>query len=430
MFPEGFLWGATTSAHAVEGADFDSDWWYWEQRPGRIADNATSKTAADHRNRYAADYDLARKLGHTAHLLALSWARIQPKGDAVDAAGLDHYRQRIEGLRARSIEPIIALMHNATPKWFADGGGWSRRDAPERFADYARAVAQAIGDRCRRWIPFLDPVAYHDAAYLEGRWPPERRGGLHSLMAARNLLDAHGRAYGAIHDAIPDAQVGGSFATAWADPLDEESPWDVRTARREQRRQLETPLMLLSGDHRRRLPGLEFLSGDRLDFIAVTDGGRYTTQFAMRRARQLGARITDGPHHDPAALLARLGALHAYGKPILLVGSRLTPADDAVRCHQLLDHAAVVEAALAEGIPVIGYLHRAFLDGFEWRDGYTIRRGLVHVDWETLARTPNPSAYLLKDLIEAGHIRNGAITRFCPGWTRPNLELTHAPPIA
>ena len=31
-FPDGFLWGAATSAHQVEGNNVNNDWWAWEQK--------------------------------------------------------------------------------------------------------------------------------------------------------------------------------------------------------------------------------------------------------------------------------------------------------------------------------------------------------------------------------------------------------------
>ncbi|MBI3324985.1 MAG: family 1 glycosylhydrolase, partial [Candidatus Omnitrophica bacterium] len=30
-FPQGFLWGAATSSHQVEGNNTNNDWWAWEQ---------------------------------------------------------------------------------------------------------------------------------------------------------------------------------------------------------------------------------------------------------------------------------------------------------------------------------------------------------------------------------------------------------------
>ncbi len=68
----------------------------------------------------------------------------------------------------------------------------------------------------------------------------------------------------------------------------------------------------------------------------------------------------------------------------------------------------------AEGFDLRGYFHRALLDGFEWERGYTRRYGLVHVDRESLSRTPNPSAFLYKELCRTGTISPGAVARYCP----------------
>ena len=61
-FPAGFLWGAATSAHQVEGNNFHNDWWAWEQA-GRVV--TPSGLAADHFNRYRSDFDLAQSIGHS-----------------------------------------------------------------------------------------------------------------------------------------------------------------------------------------------------------------------------------------------------------------------------------------------------------------------------------------------------------------------------
>jgi len=75
-FPAGFLWGAATSSHQVEGRNTNSDWWAWEQS-GRVSE--PSGEAADHFHRYAGDFDLARSLQHNAYRFSLEWSRIEPR---------------------------------------------------------------------------------------------------------------------------------------------------------------------------------------------------------------------------------------------------------------------------------------------------------------------------------------------------------------
>jgi len=41
-----------------------------------------------------------------------------------------------------------------------------------------------------------------------------------------------------------------------------------------------------------------------------------------------------------------------------------------------------------KAVKVRGYFVWSLLDNFEWAEGYTKRFGIVHVDFQTLARTP------------------------------------------
>ena len=56
--------------------------------------------------------------------------------------------------------------------------------------------------------------------------------------------------------------------------------------------------------------------------------------------------------------------------------------------------------AIAEGIPLKGYFVWSFWDNFELAEGLTIRFGLVHVDYQTLKRTPKASAYWYAGVIK------------------------------
>lgn len=75
-FPSGFLWGAATSAHQVEGNNFNNDWWLAEQE-GRV--DFKSGLACNHYELFEKDFDLASSLNQNAHRFSIEWSRVEPK---------------------------------------------------------------------------------------------------------------------------------------------------------------------------------------------------------------------------------------------------------------------------------------------------------------------------------------------------------------
>jgi beta-glucosidase len=62
-------------------------------------------------------------------------------------------------------------------------------------------------------------------------------------------------------------------------------------------------------------------------------------------------------------------------------------------------HIAAVGDALAQGVPMAGYMVWSLLDNFEWASGHAKRFGLVHVDYATQRRTPKDSALWYRDFL-------------------------------
>ena len=119
-FPPGFLWGAATSSHQVEGNCRDNDWWAWEQA-GKV--RWPSGDACDHYHRFREDFDLARSLHHNAHRFSLEWSRIEPEEGRFSEEGIAHYREVIDALHERGMEPVVTIHHYTLPRWLAEKGG-------------------------------------------------------------------------------------------------------------------------------------------------------------------------------------------------------------------------------------------------------------------------------------------------------------------
>jgi len=74
-----------------------------------------------------------------------------------------------------------------------------------------------------------------------------------------------------------------------------------------------------------------------------------------------------------------------------------------VRPNDTADDSAGLQAAIDDGVPVLGYLHWTLMDNFEWAEGYGQRWGIVYVDFKTQRRYPKRSALWYRDVIR----RNG-----------------------
>ena len=105
----------------------------------------------------------------------LAWPRIFPQGHgAVNQKGIDFYSRVVDELLAKGIKPFITLYHWDLPQALEDLGGWPNRDIALYFRDYAAAVVDNLGDRCKHWIIFNEPWIFTILGYMVGVHAPGR----------------------------------------------------------------------------------------------------------------------------------------------------------------------------------------------------------------------------------------------------------------
>ena len=405
-FPEGFLWGAATAAHQVEGGNRNNDWWEWEHRGGKIADGTTSEVACDQYNRYEQDFDLAKGLGHNAHRLSLEWSRIEPEEGVFSPKAIEHYQHVLRALRERGIEPFVTLHHFTTPLWLARQGGWENAKVVEYFTRYAKVVAGELGELVRFWNTINEPIVYAYESYIEGTGPPGATSLRSASIVITNMLRAHALAYHIIHETSHGAgcEVGIAKHMRVFDPLRAYHPGDRALARLSdfifnwwfldaiETGRLAWPIgigqqvQLLSGTH---------------DFIGLNYYTRDMTRFNVLKPQLLFVENLvhpDGAVNDlgweiyPEGLYRLLMRLKKYDKPIYITENGIPAVDDSKRMAYLRDHLIQTHKAMSDGADVRGYLHWTLLDNFEWAEGLTPRFGLIAMDYETQQRTPRPSA--------------------------------------
>jgi beta-glucosidase len=416
-FPAGFLWGASTSAHQVEGNNIHNDWWAWEQA-GRTA--APSGLACDHYNRYRSDFDLAQSLAHNAHRFSLEWSRIEPEEGRWSDEALDHYRDVLVALHERGMEPVVTLFHYTLPQWMAEKGGWENPAIERAMGHYVEKVMEVLGPHARWWITLNEPVVQVFKGWLLGQWPPGRvRAWATALKVLRLMLRAHVRAYHVIHSRRPDAMVSiakHALALSPDDPTRWLDRWSVGV------RGYMFNHLFLEALHTGvlRVPGLfwEHLPTARtLDFIGVNYYTRdfvrnsgynlpgLVGEFAKRDHRQQRGKLNDlGWEVYPEGLAQFLREFSRYKLPILITENGIPTRNDDDRWVFLFMHLWQVARAIADGVNCVGYLHWSLLDNYEWADGYAARFGLIEVDYATQERRIRPSAWRYAEIIRRNEL--------------------------
>jgi beta-glucosidase len=445
-FPEGFLWGAATSAYQIEGAVAEdgrgeSIWDRFCATPGAIEGGATGAVAADHYHRWPEDLELMTRIGLTAYRFALAWPRIEPAGDGrLNQRGLDFYSRLVDGLLERGIRPLVNLFHWDLPQTLQDRhGGWVGRETAERFGDYAATAFAVLGDRVTSWLTLNEPWVASFLGYHQGIHAPGHRDLAEAVSAAHHLLLGHARAVDAFRAAGRGGEIGIALDLQASSPASDTEA-DTRAASLSDgatNRWFLDPLLAarypddvaaLFRDHGADVDAvvaagdLDAISGpiDVLGlnyyfrrFITASNEGLGWTE-ALSSPSQVG--VTEmGWGIDPGGQLEQLRRIHREhpGLPILItengIGLREAPdasgrIDDQRRIAYLRDHLRVVDQAISEGVDVRGYFVWTLIDNFEWSFGYRPRFGLIHVDFETQRRTPKSSAAWYAEVI-----RNRAI---------------------
>jgi len=73
--------------------------------------------------------------------------------------------------------------------------------------------------------------------------------------------------------------------------------------------------------------------------------------------------------------------------------------NDTMRIDYYQQHLTAVHNAIAQGVDVRGYFAWSLMDNFEWAYGYSMRFGIVHVNYETLERTVKKSGRYFQALL-------------------------------
>jgi beta-glucosidase len=397
-FPRGFLWGAATAGHQIEGNNVNSDIWLLEQ----VAPTIYAEPSGDAVNSFELwpqDLDLVKGLGLNCYRFSLEWARIEPEPGQYSIAMLNHYKAIIDGCRARGLLPMVTFNHFTAPRWFAARGGWTNSQAPQLFAAFCRRAAEHLASGISHATTFNEPNLLR--LLRVAGFPPELFARQRDMLAAAAracgtpryvtitsvnpedteamqpiMIDGHHAARAAIKAVRPDLPVGVSLAMSDDQAAGADSVRDrMRTE--------------LYGSW------LEAAKGD--DFIGVQNYARVRYDAKGPLPPPEGAeRNWMGAEIYAPSLAGAVRYAHAATKlPVIVTEHGVGTDDDTQRARLIPAALTHLKQAMDEGVPVRGYVHWTLLDNFEWIFGYKPHFGLATVDRRTFTRSLKPSADVL-----------------------------------
>ncbi|MBQ8233549.1 MAG: glycoside hydrolase family 1 protein [Lachnospiraceae bacterium] len=413
-FPEGFLWGSATAAHQIEGNNIHSCNWYQEQERAKQEKDSgkvnpyfePSGMACDHYNRYPEDVQLLSDLGHQVFRLGVEWARIEPQEGHFVEAEADHYVRELSLLKEKGIKTFVTLVHFSVPKWFGDKGAWKNLDNFRYFERYLKYILPRISPYVDFWNIFnefnlglsqqalvnkFNQVIFHARSYhLIKQFSDRPVSTAHALVqyCGKRQNDRFDRAMQEYKDVVNHEfffhaiRTGELVVPGYKSIVDRQIKdtcdfWSINLYTREMvdARKADMSSKRYPFTKTRMLP---------MDF--------YLDEF-----------YPECMYHNLTRLM---------DKPVYITENGCSCVDDNFRIVYLVEYLCALSEAIKAGVDVRGYLYWSLLDNYEWWS-YIPKFGLVDVDRaHDFKRTPKPSAYLYKEIIENNGYRREMLDKY------------------
>ena len=438
MFPEGFLWGASTAANQVEGGwnedgkgvsviDVQALGSHGREvtdgiQPDRIY---TSHKATDFYHHYKEDIALFAQMGLKAYRMSIAWTRIFPNGteQVPNEAGLVFYDRVFDELHKYGIEPVVTISHYEPPYALSNQGGWTNREMIGHYLRYCKAIFQRYKGKVKYWLTFNEincaqvKFGVMTAAGVNCNfWDPINTEQLR-YQALHHQFIASAQAIRLGRSIDPEFRFGCMLASMLNYPLTCH-PDDVLLAQ-----QTNQVKYLFCGDAmiRGRYPNYigrwfreqdihiemqpedeAILAQGKVDFCALSYYMTYCTGHD-RSAEKISGNLLEGLKNpyletsgfgwqiDPVGLRYLLNDLYdRWQLPLMIVENGLGAKDtvedgkvhDAYRIAYLREHIKALEATISEdNVPVMGYMPWSALDLIALSTGNVEKRyGFIYVD--------------------------------------------------
>jgi beta-glucosidase len=398
LFPQSFMWGTASSAYQTEGGNFNNDWSLMEKldlnKP--VTERKFKEScgiACDHWNRYEEDYAIAKELGIMIHRPSIEWSRVIPTEGQVDETAIAHYRKILESLKKNRIKVMLCLHHFTIPIWVMNYGGFENRPVfMKHFRDYLDVIVSSVGDLVDYWLPINEPNVVPLGGYFAGEFPPYKKNPIAFIKVYRTFFDMHASSYRIIKKYFPGAPVGVAFAFMHFRPFNPDNKIDRIGARFAD---VTANLRFFEGVKTGKI-GLPLGLWDEIkglkgamDFIGLNYYSSSYQKGLANISSKPGDLVTDmGWVIYPEGIYDCIDYLGKEVQlPIIVTENGIGTTDEIQRIFYMDAHIRQIHKAIENGFPVKGYMCWSLTDNYEWDRGYSMRFGLVNVDYATQKRT-------------------------------------------
>jgi beta-glucosidase len=407
-FPKGFLWGASTSSHQIEGGLLNN-WSVWEEQNAvRLVRNAPKRLEKDlydlaskedcykSNSVYSSesfkywrkDIEVLKKLSLNSYRFSIEWSRIEPEKGSFSKEGLEYYIEIIKELRENNIEPVITIWHWTIPVWLDSEGGLMAKDFLfywERFAEY---VVSNMGEGVKYWLTINEPGVVGFLSYKSGVWPPCKKNIFEFLKYHIYIFPkSHKIAYKIVKERFPDSMV------SFAHQAPNFEPYNNR---------FYNKIVSAVSNYITNYFNIDLVR-KYMDFMAINF--YFNNLVGIKGFKNTDDIVTDlGWWYRPEKLEDILKKLYRrYRLPIIITENGLADYKDTLRKEWIKKSIEAIQNCIGDGVNIFGYLHWSLIDNFEWAEGFWPRFGLAKIDYKTKERIIRDSAYYYSKIVR----RNG-----------------------
>ena len=450
-FPKDFLWGASTSAYQVEGANLSHGKGPSVQDVKKVPEGTSDLTVcADFYHRYKEDIALMAEMGFKVYRFSISWSRILPRGTGeVNQEGIDFYNNVINECLKYNIIPLVTMFHFDMPQALEERGGWEKRESIDWFVNFAKVMYENFGDRVKYWLTINEQnvlILSGDIIGTTTLTGPEKYKSLYQQN--HHMLVAQAKAMALCHEMVEGGKIGPAPNISLAYPasckpedqlaaqnlnairnwlyLDmavygeyNHLAWAFMEKRNATPHIEEGDMEILKNGH----PDFNYYSTATVAWCDESQGetfGHDQQKTRMEEGVYLGAANPNLPHTDfgweidPFGFRATIREMYSrYRLPMIVTENGLGAYDklteegkvhDQYRIEYLRKHIEQIQLAITDGAEMIGYCPWSAIDLISTHEGMVKRYGFIYVDRDefdlkTLDRYRKDSFYWYKKVI-------------------------------